>query len=85
MVGINYEQTQGDQAREMVRQFVAAHKIPYPCVIGDLHTRRQVRGLNAFPTTLFVDRTGKVRFMLEGYTPESELEAIVTALLDEKS
>jgi thiol-disulfide isomerase/thioredoxin len=85
IVGINYEQVHGNQARDLVRNFIAENGVSYPCVMGDLETHKMVRGLQAYPTTLFIDRSGKVRLMLEGYTPEEELEGIVKLLLQERA
>jgi thiol-disulfide isomerase/thioredoxin len=83
IIGVNYEQVPREQASELVKKFVAGLHIPYVCVMGDGRTQRQVPGLSGYPTTLFIDRAGKVRFMLSGYTPQEALEAVVSALLAE--
>ena len=55
----------------------------YPCVVGDDATRDQVPNFEGFPTTLFIDRTGKVRFKEVGYRPLVALDAVVSTLLAE--
>jgi thiol-disulfide isomerase/thioredoxin len=83
IVGINYENVK-DQVAEHIRKFAKENKISYPCLIGDEKTKQQVPDFRGFPTTLFFDRTGKLRLSLVGARPHSELEGIVKVLLDEK-
>jgi thiol-disulfide isomerase/thioredoxin len=85
VVGLNYEnETDQDAAATLIRKFAEQYKIPYPCLIGDDATREQVPNFSGFPTTLFLDDTGRVRATLVGYHPMRDLEAIVTTLLEEK-
>jgi thiol-disulfide isomerase/thioredoxin len=85
IVGLNYENESGDKAKELITEFVKTNKVPYQCLIGDDKTRAQVPNFEGYPTTLFIDRTGKVRLKLVSYHSLTDLEAIVTALLGEKS
>ena len=50
--------------REMVKKFVQAAKIPYTCLLGDRNDLKQVPGFKGFPTTVVVDRAGKVRLLV---------------------
>jgi len=84
IVGINYEG--GDDEKEDIKKIKAfnkENKVPYECLIGDEKTQKQVKDFQGYPTTLFLDRDGKVRAKLVGYTEMSELEALVSTLLDE--
>lgn len=84
MVGINCnEQGSPAEIKETVKDFVAANKINYPCVLNDEKTEEKIPDFQGYPTTLFLDRTGKVRLKLVGYTPMARLEAIITTLLAE--
>lgn len=90
IVGLNEEgQLKGrrsvDDAAKLVREFAQVEKIPYPLALIDEKTIAQIPGFSGFPTTLFLDRTGKVRFVEVGYTELSELDGIVQALLQEGS
>jgi thiol-disulfide isomerase/thioredoxin len=86
IVGINYEQEdEPAEAVKRVADFVKKHEIPYECVMGDDGTRKQVPGFDGYPTTLFVDRAGKVRMMLDSRHERPELEAFVTVLLEEQT
>lgn len=83
IVGINYEG--GDDEKEnidTIKKFNAAMKVPYTCVIGDEKTQKQVPNFQGYPTTLFLDRSGKVRMMIVGGQPLFRLEAAIEALMD---
>lgn len=82
IVGINYEQEEEDEARKTVREFVKEHDIPYPCLIGDEKTQGLIPDFEGFPTTLFLDHDGQVRLKVVGYHSITDLEAIVTTLLE---
>ena len=70
----------------LIVAFAKENDVPYPCVIGDEKTQGQVADFQGFPTTLFLDRSGKVRTTLVGFDPEigaSVMEEIVKTLLAE--
>ncbi|MDP6720887.1 MAG: hypothetical protein QGF59_19635, partial [Pirellulaceae bacterium] len=57
--------------------------VNYPCLLGDDVTLGRVPNLEGFPTSLFIDPSGKVRLQIVGYHPYDHLEAVVQALLAE--
>jgi thiol-disulfide isomerase/thioredoxin len=83
VVGLNYEHGEGDKVVQGIKDFMTENKMNYTCLIGDTDTRKQVPDFQGFPTTLFIDRTGKVRLQFVGLHSYSILEAVVTKLLDE--
>ena len=83
IVGLNYENVSDKEAKTRIEEFVKDKKVPYPCLIGDDKTQEQIPSFEGFPTTLFLDREGKVRLKTVGYRPKVILEAIVERLLDE--
>jgi thiol-disulfide isomerase/thioredoxin len=85
IVGINYERVPNDQVQATIRQGIADLSINYPCVIGDDATQTRVPEFNAFPTTLFIDRTGKVRKKMVGFSPAhvQEIRDLVAKLVAE--
>ena len=84
IVGINCnEQGSRDQVKKTIKTFAKENKMEYRCVLDDEKTADKIPGFQGFPTTLFLDRTGKVKMMLVGYTPKAKLEAIITTLLAE--
>lgn len=85
IVGINEERAPREEWPGLIRDYVKEAGITYPCVLGDDATTGLVPDFTGYPTTLFLDRSGTVRFRKTGYTPLTKLEAIVTALLEEPS
>jgi thiol-disulfide isomerase/thioredoxin len=85
IIGINYERVGNDKIKGVIEAFVKEQKINYPCVLGDDKTQDQLPEFQGFPTTLFLDRKGKVRYVHVGYAPMADLEGIVKVLLDDKS
>ena len=84
IVGLNYnEQGTPEQITETIRTFMKTNEMNYPCAIGDDATMAQVPNLEGFPTTLFIDRAGKVRLKLVGLQPLETLESAVNLLLSE--
>jgi len=82
IVGINCNENGGPaEVKKKIKDFAKETKISYTCVINDGKTEEKIPGFQGYPTTLFLDRTGKVRLMLVGYTAKEKLEAIVTSLL----
>ncbi len=84
IVGLNYQEqgTEEEQA-EQIRDFLSSNHVTYRCAIGDEETMAQVPEVRGFPTTVFLDRSGKVRLQLVGYHPYEKLEAAVKILADE--
>jgi len=83
LVGINYERVDDDeQAKQQISEFTAENNVNYPCVIGDEATMQKIPEFEGFPTTLFIDATGKVRLKAVGYHPLPKLEAILQAIAD---
>jgi thiol-disulfide isomerase/thioredoxin len=86
IVGINCnEEGTRDEVKKTIKDFAKEYKIDYKCVLNDDKTEAKIPGFQGYPTTLFLDRSGKVRLMLVGYTPKPKLEAIITTLLADSS
>lgn len=83
MIGLNYEGDNSETSAEKVRKFIQEHGINYPCALGTDAIRDQVPDFEGYPTTLFIDRQGRVRLKVVGLHPYEFLEAVVTTLLDE--
>ncbi len=83
MIGINYENMPADEAKAKVQEFATSNGINYPCAIGTEELQNQVPQFEAFPTTLFIDRTGKVRLKVVGSHDYGYLESLVQVLLEE--
>ena len=53
-------------------------------MIGDDKVEEQVPEFSGYPTTLYLDREGKVRYKHTGHAAYGVIEYIVKTLLDEK-
>lgn len=84
IVGINYERAPKGKEKDLIEPFVKETGINYTLVLGDDKTQEQIPDFSGYPTTLFLDREGKVRYKHTGYAPYEVLEYIVKTLLDEK-
>ena len=83
IVGINCEQDSPAEVKKTIDDFVKETKIPYRCAVNDGKTEGKIPGFQGYPTTLFLDRSGKVRMLIVGNQGKAKLEAVVTALLAE--
>ncbi len=84
IVGINKERVPPGKVKETIETFAKDMKITYPLVIGDEKVEESVPDFSGYPTTLFIDRDGKVRYKHVGYAPYEVLDYIVKTLIDEK-
>jgi thiol-disulfide isomerase/thioredoxin len=76
-VGISMD----EEGPEVVRQFVKKYQIPYPVLLpGESGVGSQVQGL---PTTLLIDKRGRLAKTYEGLLDEAELRHDVERLLAE--
>jgi hypothetical protein len=84
MVGLNYERTENEaEAKDLVTKFMQENGMNYPCAMGTKDIQAQVPDFQGFPTTMFIDRAGKVRAKVVGSHDYAFLEAIVKILLAE--
>lgn len=69
--------------RDAIQQFVAKYKVPYPVLMGGDSIAASYGGVDAMPTSFYVDRNGKVVATQMGITSKSEIESnIQKALAD---
>lgn len=85
VVALTYEKVDPDEAPKAVKAFLEQAKLPYHCLIGDEETQAQVPGFQGFPTTLILDRSGKIRYRSVGFQPTDAqtMEDVVRVLLEE--
>ncbi len=84
IVGLNIE---NDETAELqtarVQNAIEEFKINYPCALIDDPFLKTIPDFEGFPTTLFIDRGGRVRLIMAGAQSLSRLETAITLLLDE--
>ena len=81
VIGMNLDR--GDM--DIVRHFVKSMDIPYPIVITSQDVERSY-GVTGLPTTILIDREGKIREKIVGFSSEitKQMTAIVVDLISEK-
>ena len=72
-----------DETADTVRDFVKANSVNYDIALGDTTIANQLAGKMALPTTLFLDRDGRVRYIARGYHDHAKVEAITKILVQE--
>jgi thiol-disulfide isomerase/thioredoxin len=87
IIGIDCERDIKEEAkvRENLVAFIKATNMPYRNVLGDDATIQQIPGFKGFPTTVILDRAGRVRALFlenDASTPEV-IRDVVEVLLDE--
>jgi len=85
IVGLAFERdAEPEDALKAVKDFASKEKIKYPLSVIDAEFLSKVPDLRAFPTTLFIDKDGKVRVRAVGQREYGVLEGYTKALLDAK-
>lgn len=77
IIGVSLDQT-GPAA---VAQFAQQMEINYPLVMGDAAVAEAFGGVQALPTTFFIDRDGDIRNVHTGYLSRRALKKTVRPLL----
>ena len=85
IVGLNSEGGDDEEALKKVQEFHKENGMNYRCALVKKDTIDQIPNMEGYPTTLFFDRTGKVRAKVVGLQDYDKLEMFVTRLLEEKS
>ncbi len=85
VVGLTQEEGEPDDPEVLqgVRNFLSAYRVSYPVAMITPDIYEQVPGFEAYPTTIMIDRIGRVQISFTGGVPEEFLEEIVILLLDE--
>ena len=68
---------------DTVRDFVRTTNVNYDIALGDNTISSQLAGVMALPTTIFIDRQGRVRYIAKGYHDFAKVEAITKILVNE--
>jgi len=84
VLGISMDAPQTpDNTLSTVQSFVEAKRVNYDIALGDTTISSQLPGKMVLPTTLFLDRDGRVRYIARGYHDFAKVEAITRVLLKE--
>lgn len=84
VLGISMDNPEDPQSSlQAVRDFASKNKFNYRCGMGDQSIRNMIQGELALPTTLFIDRNNRVRYIARGYHDYAKVEAITKILANE--
>ncbi len=82
VVGIAMEQGEtAAENRDTLKNFLSENEVNYQCLLGEENIIQQLPNFKSYPTMLFIDRTGKVRFATSGYVDYTQLQVISERLL----
>jgi cytochrome c biogenesis protein CcmG, thiol:disulfide interchange protein DsbE len=82
IVGVDLFNTERSNQRglEDVRRFVAQYDVTYPIVLDETGGASQSFGVAPIPTSIFVDRDGKVRYIRIGPLGTADVESVFRRL-----
>lgn len=80
VLGVNVEED-SSKAQELLREL----RVSFPILFDTSNSASKLYNVSAMPSTVFVDRDGKLRYLHKGYKPgyEHEYEKQIKALLRE--
>lgn len=81
LVVLGLSKERGDEPG--VRAFLAERGITYPVAVTGPEAAEAFGGVRALPTSILIDRQGRVRHRVEGFFAEPALRRAVDRLLDE--
>jgi thiol-disulfide isomerase/thioredoxin len=82
IVGMAFERGDDDEAYDAVEKYISRNDINYPCSLGDEDIRDQLPDFEQYPTKVFIDAEGTVRFVKAGESTFEELETIVKSIAE---
>jgi thiol-disulfide isomerase/thioredoxin len=82
IVGIAIEQGESEaERRQALADFLMENELSYQCLVGDESLVQQLPNFKSYPTMLFLDRQGNVRFATSGYLDYEQLSVIAEQLI----
>ena len=86
IIGLNSERGPSEEANKTtVKNFMANASMNYPCGLVTEDILKQLPELKGYPTTVFIDHTGKVRMTAVGLHDYEYLKAVTESLLIERT
>jgi cytochrome c biogenesis protein CcmG/thiol:disulfide interchange protein DsbE len=74
-----------DEGWEVVKPFLSELKVNYRVVVGNDETASKYGGIEALPTTFFIDRNGKIAAVHQGLVGRKEFDDGIRELLEERA
>jgi cytochrome c biogenesis protein CcmG/thiol:disulfide interchange protein DsbE len=73
-----------DGGWKSVRSFIDEQRVNYPIVIGNDSVAHLYDGVQSLPTTMIIDRSGRIAAVHTGLCKQSEYESDIRAVLNER-
>ena len=70
-----------EEGWKVVRPFLAAKQVNYPVVLGDEKVNQLYGGIESLPTTLVLDREGRIVFIHSGLVARDEYRKEIDQLI----
>lgn len=77
LVGISLD----TDTRENLPQFIMSHRIGFRILVGDLSTTKAYGGVSSIPTTVFIGKDGRIKYVHVGYLDRDAFDREVKKLL----
>lgn len=74
-----------EENRKLLQAFNDKHEINYDLALGNDALKAAVRNFQQFPSLVFVDRQGNVRYMASGYHDATQITTILELILESES
>ncbi len=84
IVGIHTPETPAEKERPYVTQSLNQQGIVWPVAVDNGFSLWDSYGINAWPTQLFFDRSGRLRKVIVGDSQDDEVRATAQSLLQER-
>ena len=74
-----------EENRELLKKFIDQHEIEYDVALGSEELKGKLPNFRNYPTLVFVDRLGNVRYSASGYHDYTQISTIVELLIESDS
>jgi peroxiredoxin len=81
--GYEFFAVNAGQSREHVLEIKTTYDLTYPVLVDEEKKIAELYGVTGLPTSLFIDRTGKIREKYIGYLEEQQILNIFKKIQDE--
>lgn len=71
--------------RKLLHGFIEEHEINYDLALGNDALKASVRNFQQFPSLVFVDRQGTVRYMASGYHDATQITTVLEMILESET
>lgn len=74
-----------EENQKLLKEFIKTHELNYDLALGNDALKASVLNFQQFPSLVFVDRQGTVRYMASGYHDYTQISTILEMILESES